>query len=41
VLKRSLANAPVFKSTNAHLMDEPPTSMPTAKGEGVNLSYAL
>jgi hypothetical protein len=41
VLNRSLANAPVFKSISAHLMDEPPTSTPTAKGEGVNLNHAL
>jgi hypothetical protein len=41
VLKRSLANAPVFRSTNAHLMDEPPTSRPTAREEVVNLNAAL
>jgi hypothetical protein len=40
VLKRSLANAPVFKSTSAHLMDEPPTSTPKPKGEVVNLRHA-
>src|SRR3984957_1384072 len=41
VLKRSLANAPVFKSISAHLMDEPPTSIPRPKGEVVNLSHAF
>jgi hypothetical protein len=41
VLKRSPANAPVLKSTSAHLIDDPPTSMPIAKREVVNLWYAL
>ena len=41
VLKRSLANAPVFKSTSAHLMDEPPTSMPTARCGVVKINLAL
>jgi hypothetical protein len=31
----------VLKSTSAHLIDDPPTSMPTARGEIVNLSDAL
>ena len=31
VLNRSPANSPVFRSINAHLMEEPPTSMPTAR----------
>src|SRR3982075_2557222 len=41
VLKRSPANAPVVRSTSAHLMDDPPTSMPIARGDVVNLSHAL
>src|SRR6266404_1380311 len=41
VLKRSPAKAPVRRSTSAHLMDDPPTSMPMAKGEEVNLGHAL
>jgi hypothetical protein len=31
----------VLKSTSAHLIDEPPTSMPIAKRVVVNLWYAL
>src|SRR5277367_2257990 len=41
VLKRSLANAPVRKSTSAHLMEEPPTSTPIAREEVLNLGHAL
>jgi hypothetical protein len=41
VLNRSLANVPLSKSISAHLMDEPPTSMPTAKDDAVNLDHAL
>jgi hypothetical protein len=31
----------VARSINAHLMDEPPTSMPTANEEPVNWSAAF
>jgi hypothetical protein len=31
----------VRKSTSAHLMEDPPTSMPTARGDVVNLSHPL
>src|SRR5271167_2904290 len=41
VLNRSLANAPVFKSISAHLIDEPPTSTPTAKEGLFNPRAAL
>src|SRR5271155_3829947 len=41
VENRSLAKAPVPRSMSAHLMDEPPTSTPTAKGELFNQSAAL
>jgi hypothetical protein len=41
VLKRSPANAPVFKSISAHFMDEPPTSTPTAKEGVFNPNAAL
>jgi hypothetical protein len=35
------AKAPVAKSMSAHLMDEPPTSTPTAREEVFNPSAAL
>src|ERR1700744_2437796 len=41
VLNRSLANAPVSKSISAHLMEEPPTSTPTAKDDFFNPTAAL
>jgi len=41
VENRSPANAPVLRSMSAHLMEEPPTSTPTAKEVLFNPNTAL
>ena len=40
MLKRGPAKAPVVRSINAHLIDEPPTSTPTASEAAIKFGSA-